>query len=315
MCRLAIVIPCYNEEEVLEEVSFQLKELLKKLISSSKISSSSYIMFVNDGSKDSSWQIISKLHRTDKMFKGVNLAGNVGHQNALLAGLVYVKDKCDIAISIDADLQDDIEAIEEMVDKYKQGSDIVYGVRKKRHNDMFLKKITAQIFYKIMRFLGVNTIYNHADYRLMSSRALNQLSLYREINLFLRGIVPLIGYKTDIVYYVRKKRFAGASKYPFVRMINFALDGITSFSVRPIRYILFIGITIFFISIISFIYIGISYLKGGSVAGWTSVMASVWFLGSVTIISLGIIGEYIGKIYSEVKSRPRYNIESVLFEE
>ena len=288
--------------------------MLKRLIEAKKILDSSYVLFVNDGSNDTTWDIISELHNLDKTFNGINLAKNVGHQNALVAGLNFVSDSCDIAISIDADLQDDINAIEEMVDAYDEGYDIVYGVRSSRKKDSFFKKHTALLFYKIMLFLGVNTIYNHADYRLMSKRAIKQFMLYGEKNMFIRGVVPLIGYKTKKVYYKRESRFAGESKYPLRKMINFAVDGITSFSVKPIRFIFIIGFICLIFSFASLIYILISYNQGNTVPGWTSVMISLWFLGSITILSLGIIGEYIGKIYSEVKRRPSYNIETVLFD-
>lgn len=314
MNRLAIVVPCYNEEEVINETATRLNTLLKRLIEIKKISEYSYVLFVNDGSKDTTWDIISKLHNSDKIFNGVNLAGNVGHQNALVAGLSFTSDHCDMAISIDADLQDDINAIEEMVDAYAEGYDIVYGVRSSRKKDGFFKKHTALLFYKIMMFLGVNTVYNHADYRLMSKRAIKQFMLYGEKNMFIRGVVPLIGYKTKKVYYKRESRFAGESKYPLRKMINFAVDGITSFSVKPIRFIFIIGLICLLFSLASLIYILVSYFQGNTVPGWSSVMISLWFLGSITILSLGIIGEYIGKIYSEVKARPSYNIETVLFD-
>ncbi|MDD2635867.1 MAG: glycosyltransferase family 2 protein [Bacteroidales bacterium] len=314
MNRLAIVIPCYNEEEVINETANRLKILLKRLIATKKILDTSYILFVNDGSKDTTWDIISDLHKSDKIFNGINLAKNVGHQNALIAGLNFVSDNCDIAISIDADLQDDINAIEDMIDAYAQGYDIVYGVRSSRKKDSFFKKHTALLFYKIMKLLGVNTIYNHADYRLMSKRAIKQFMLYGEKNMFIRGVVPLIGYKTTKVYYEREARFAGESKYPLRKMINFAVDGITSFSVKPIRFIFIIGVICLLFSFASIIYTLISYCQGNTVPGWTSVMISLWFLGSITILSLGIIGEYIGKIYSEVKRRPSYNIDTILFD-
>lgn len=315
MFKLAIVVPCYNEEEVLRETSARLKSVIDNMIGKDKISSSSYVLFVNDGSRDLTWSIITDLHESNKVFKGLNLARNVGHQNALVSGLEFVTDKCDIAVSIDADLQDDVDVIEQMVDKYSLGNDIVYGVRSSRDKDTFFKKNSALFFYKVMRFLGVDTVYNHADYRLMSSRALKQLSLFKEKNLFLRGIVPLIGYKTEKVYYKRENRFAGTSKYPFKKMLNFALEGITSFSVKPLRIISIIGLISLLVSCISFVYIVVTYLRGYNIQGWTSLMSSLWFIGSLTLISLGIIGEYIGKIYTEVKGRPRYNVESVLFED
>ncbi|MDR2010179.1 MAG: glycosyltransferase family 2 protein [Bacteroidales bacterium] len=313
MTVLAIVVPCYNEEEVLQETAKRLSDILNKLIIENKISGSSYVLFVNDGSKDRTWNIINELYNSGNVFYGLNLSHNVGHQKALLSGLHFVSDKCDAAISIDADLQDDVKVIEEMTDKFHEGYDIVYGVRKSRDSDSFFKKHTALGFYKLMKTLGVKTIYNHADFRLMSSRSLQALSEYKERNLFLRGIVPLIGYKTTNVYYAREARFAGESKYPFRKMMNFALDGVTSFSIKPLRLILIIGFISMAFCIISFFYIMISYFRGTIIQGWTSIMISLWFLGSLIIISLGIIGEYIGKIYTEVKERPRYNIESVLF--
>ncbi len=315
MFKLAIVVPCYNEEEVLGETSARLKNVIDNMVGKDKISSSSYVLFVNDGSRDLTWSIITDLHENNKVFKGLNLARNVGHQNALVSGLEFVVNKCDIAVSIDADLQDDVDVIEQMVDQYSLGNDIVYGVRSSRDKDTFFKKNSALFFYKVMRFLGVDTVYNHADYRLMSSRALKQLSLFQEKNLFLRGIVPLIGYKTEKVYYKRENRFAGTSKYPLKKMLNFALEGITSFSVKPLRIISIIGLISLFVSCVSFIYIIVTYFRGYNIQGWTSLMSSLWFIGSLTLISLGIIGEYIGKIYTEVKGRPRYNVESVLFED
>ena len=315
MIKLAIVIPCYNEEEVLNETSKRLLSVVNKLINNHKISQSSYILFVNDGSKDNTWNIIQTLNNSNTIFCGLCLSRNVGHQNALLAGLNFVADKCDAAISIDADLQDDVNAIEEMVVKYNEGNDIVYGVRKERKKDSFFKKHTALGFYKFMSALGVESVYNHADFRLMSSRALKALLEYKEKNLFLRGIMPLIGYKTDKVYYNRDARFAGESKYPFTKMLNFAVNGITSFSVKPLRIIFLVGITSLIISLISFIYILVSYISGHIIQGWSSIMVSIWLLGSLVIISLGIIGEYVGKIYTEVKERPLYNIEKILFKD
>ncbi|PLX06733.1 MAG: glycosyltransferase [Marinilabiliales bacterium] len=312
--KLAIVIPCFNEQEVLPEIAKRLKELLQDLIKKNKISESSYILFVDDGSTDETWSIIAEFHQNDKLYNGIKLARNVGHQNALLSGLHLAKNKCDAVISIDADLQDDIGVIEEMIDKYQAGSEIVYGVRSSRKTDTIFKRATAKIFYRIMLFLGVRTVYEHADFRLLSNKVLLELAKFREKNLFLRGIVPLIGFKSEKVYYKRGKRFAGKTKYPFSKMIKFAMDGITSFSVRPMRMIFMTGIVILFISFLSFIYIMISYFRGGNIAGWTSTMISLWFLGSLTIISLGIIGEYIGKIYSEVKDRPLYNVEETLLD-
>lgn len=312
MKRLAIVVPCYNEEEVFADTASQLTSLLESLLYKEKISSDSYILFVNDGSKDGTWNLIQTEFEQNKYVYALNLACNVGHQNALLAGLSTVKDMCDIAISIDADLQDDISVIEEMLDKYESGSDIVYGVRKERKTDTFFKRFTAQSFYKVMSVMGVKSVYNHADYRLMSARALHQLAQYKERNLFLRGIVPLIGYQTDCVYYARKERSAGESKYPLKKMLSLAFDGITSFSIKPITFVLCIGVAIMICSVIAFIYILVSYFVGSAVSGWSSTMASIWFLGGLQLFAIGIIGEYIGKTYMEVKERPRYNIEKFL---
>jgi glycosyltransferase involved in cell wall biosynthesis len=313
MIDLAIVVPCYNEDEVINETSSRLLILLNKLIENAKISKSSFVLFVNDGSDDKTWDTIETLHKSNKIFNGINLSHNVGHQRALLAGLSFIADKCDAGISIDADLQDDISVVEDMVDNFSDGCDIVYGVRNSRKTDTFFKRRTALAFYKLMSLLGVETVYNHADYRLMSSRALQALLQYKEHNIFLRGIVPLLGYKTAKVYYDRNERFAGKSKYPFRKMLNFALDGITSFSVKPLRLIMAIGCISLSICIISFVYIMISYIGGDVIQGWTSIMLSLWFIGSLIIISLGIIGEYIGKIYTEVKARPMFNIEKILF--
>jgi glycosyltransferase involved in cell wall biosynthesis len=311
---LYIVVPCYNEEAVLEEITSQITDLLDHLIHSKIISSNSKVLFVNDGSKDNTWSIIKKSTRNNRYVCGVNLAGNVGHQNALLSGLMTAKEHCDIAISIDADLQDDVNAIKEMVEKYNEGFDIVYGVRVKRATDTFVKKSTALAFYKLMAWMGVKSIYNHADYRLMSKRALNQLSKYRERNLFLRGIIPLIGYKTTSVYYDRAERFAGDSKYPIGKMLNFAIDGITSFSVKPVRMIFATGIVFLFIALCVFIYTIHSLITHNAVPGWSSVILSIWFVGGIILVSLGVMGEYVGKIYIEIKDRPRYNTESTIMQ-
>lgn len=309
---LYMVLPCYNEEEVLPETSKQLKEKITKLISEGKISKKSKIMFVNDGSKDKTWEIIESLTNEDNIFAGVKLSRNKGHQNALLAGLMTAKENADIVISMDADLQDDINVIDEMVEKANQGYDIVYGVRSSRKKDSWFKKTTAEGFYKFMKLMGVDIVYNHADCRLMSKRALEGLSEFKEVNLFLRGIVPLIGYKSTIAYYERNKRFAGESKYPLKKMLSFAFDGITSFSIKPLRMILGLGILILFISIIIMIYSLIVKITGHTVAGWTFLIISIWFIGGLQMISIGIIGEYIGKMYHETKQRPRYIIETVI---
>lgn len=311
MIKLSIVVPCYNEEQVLRETTARLCVVLESLIQKKKISTDSFILYVNDGSRDTTWELIKSLHENPHV-KGVNLAGNVGHQNALMAGLMVAKKRVDIVISIDADLQDDVNVIEEMIDRYEEGYDIVYGVRSSRESDTFFKRNTALCFYRLMSWLGVRSVYNHADYRLMSKRALEQLGYYKERNLFLRGIVPLIGYKTASVYYRRNKRFAGESKYPLRKMLNFAIDGITSFSVKPLRLIGTLGVLFLLCSLVAIVYILCVYFKGETVAGWTSLMLSVWFLGSLILIAVGIVGEYIGKIYLEVKERPRYNIEEFL---
>ena len=304
-----IVIPCYNEEKVLEETTKKLKIKLEKLISDKIISEKSRVMYVNDGSKDKTWEIIKDINKNEKLFTGISLSRNRGHQNALLAGLMTAKKYADFVISMDADLQDDINAIDEMIEKYYEGNEIVYGVRSARKKDTFFKRFTAESFYKIMNKLGVEVVFNHADYRLTSKKVLDNLENFEEVNLFLRGMFPLIGYKSDIVYYERNERFAGESKYPLKKMINFALDGITSFSVKPIRLILNVGIIIFIISIIMILYALINKIIGNTVSGWTFIVCSIWLIAGVQMMSLGVIGEYIGKIYSETKRRPKYIIE------
>ena len=311
---LYIVVPCYNEEEVLEETTKQLKSKLEKLIKDKVVSPKSKVMYVNDGSKDRTWEIINEIHKTEKIFTGISLSRNRGHQNALLGGLMTAKKYADVVISMDADLQDDIDAIDEMVEKYKKGNDIVYGVRSARKKDSFFKRVTAEGFYKFMKFLGVDCIYNHADYRLTSKRVLDEFEKYKEVNLFLRGMFPLLGFKSDVVYYERKERFAGESKYPLKKMLNFAWDGITSFSVKPLRLICTLGFIILFISIGIMIYSLVRYLTGNTVSGWTFLSISIWFIGGLQMISIGIIGEYIGKMYNETKARPRFIIEENLEE-
>ncbi len=311
-CVIYIVVPCYNEEEVLPETTRQLMPLLEDLMVQGKISRKSRILYVNDGSKDGTWQIISRLYREHEMVSGVNLSRNRGHQNAVLAGLMYAKECCDAAITMDADLQDDINAINEMVDKFRGGMDVVYGVRSSRRTDTFFKKFTAEGFYRLMEWMGVDIIFNHADYRLMSRRVLHQLEDYREVNLFLRGIVPLIGYPSDQVYYERQERFAGESKYPLRKMLSFAFDGITSFSIKPIRFILSLGTLIFIVSIAILIYSVIRHIIGATVLGWSSLMVSIWALGGLQLLAIGVIGEYIGKIYLETKGRPRFAVQDVL---
>ena len=313
MEQLAIVVPCYNEEEVLKIASEALRGVLDDLIQKEKIAQDSFILFVNDGSKDRTWDLIEEEHAAHPVqVRGVKLAGNVGHQFALTAGLLTAKDMSDVTISIDADLQDDVAVIEEMIDKFHQGSDIVYGVRKERKTDTFFKRTTAQAFYKLMNMMGVKTVYNHADFRLMSRRAVEEFSKYQETNLFLRGMMPLIGYQTDCVYYDRKERVAGESKYPLKKMLALAFNGISSFSVKPISMILGLGFLIIVFSLLALLYALISYCTGHVVPGWTSLILSIWFLGGLQLLAIGLVGQYIGKIYIEVKHRPRYNIERVI---
>ena len=311
---LYVVVPCYNEEEVLEETTKRLKEKLNTLIKSKKITNKSKAMYVNDGSKDNTWELIKKINKKEKLFTGISLSRNRGHQNALLAGLMTAKNYADVVISMDADLQDDINAIDEMIDKYHSGCEIVYGVRSSRKKDTWFKRTTAQVFYKFMKFMGVDVVYNHADYRLTSKRVLDEFENYKEVNLFLRGMFPLVGFKWDVVYYERHERFAGESKYPLKKMLNFAWDGITSFSVRPIRLVLNLGIIIFLVSIIILLYCLIVKLLGKTVTGWTFIVGSIWLVAGIQMLSIGIIGEYIGKIYSETKRRPRYIISENLEE-
>lgn len=309
---LYLVVPCYNEQEVLHETTRRLLEKMDNLINQELISTESKILYINDGSKDNTWKIINELHQNNEMVQGLNLARNRGHQNAVLAGLMTAKEYADMVISMDADLQDDINVVDDFVKKYYEGNDIVYGVRSSRKKDTFFKKYTAQVFYKLMLLMGVDLVYNHADYRLMSRRSLNNLEDYREVNLFLRGIVPQIGYKSDIVEYERNERFAGESKYPLKKMLSFAMDGITSFSVKPIRMITTIGFFIFLASIFMAVWSVIQYFRGVTIHGWTSTMVSIWGIGGLQILAIGIVGEYIGKIYLETKHRPRYIIEKYL---
>ena len=309
---LAVVVPCYNEEAVLTETTKRLTTMLKALNKEALIAPDSFILYVNDGSRDATWPIIMQQHEADSTVCGVCLAGNAGHQNALLAGLSVAEELCDIAVTIDADLQDDVNAIREMVVRYHEGCDIVYGVRASRATDTFMKRFTAQTFYKLLAAMGVKSVYNHADYRLMSRRAVHQLLLYPERNLFLRSLVPLIGYRTACVYYDRAERFAGESKYPLGKMLSFAFDGITSFSIRPVHMVLYLGITFIAIAFAIFCWVMWSWNKGDTVPGWSSLMLSLWFCSGCILTSLGLVGEYIGKIYIEVKGRPRFNIESTL---
>jgi glycosyltransferase involved in cell wall biosynthesis len=310
--KLYLVIPCYNEEEVLPETSKRLKEKYTALMSAGKIDADSKIVFVNDGSKDRTWEMICDLHKADPVFRGICLSRNKGHQNALMAGLMTVKSECDAAISMDADLQDDINAIDEMVDRYLEGYEVVYGVRSSRKKDTFFKRTTAQGFYKVMRAMGVETVYNHADYRLMSRRALEALSEFEEVNLFLRGIVPLVGFKSTQVTYERGERFAGESKYPLKKMLAFATEGITSMSVRPIRLITTLGFLVFLFSLGVLVYSIIRKFTGYTVPGWAFLAVSIWALGGVQLLAIGVIGEYIGKIYLETKHRPKFIVAEYL---
>ena len=311
---LYVVIPCYKEEAVLPETAKRMKIKMQSLMDAGKISENSRVMFVNDGSKDRTWEIIRKLHEGDKLFSGVNLSRNRGHQNALLAGLTAAVQHADMLISMDADLQDDINAMDKMIDAYHEGCEVVYGVRSSRKTDTFFKRFTAEAFYKLMKAMGVDIVFNHADYRLMSRRAVEGLSQFKEVNLFLRGIVPQIGYSWTTVEYERAKRFAGESKYPLKKMLAFAFDGITSFSVKPVRIILFIGAVIFILSLGMLAWTLIDWALGKTVSGWASLMCSIWMIGGIQLLSLGLIGEYVGKIYSESKARPRFIIESILNE-
>lgn len=312
MTTLYIVIPCYNEQEVLPETVSRLRQKLEALTAAGTVSDESRLVFVNDGSKDHTWELITQYHQEDPHVQGIDLSRNRGHQNALLAGLMTVRDRADCVISMDADLQDDIDAVDAMLEKYEDGCDIVYGVRSSRKRDTAFKRMTAEGFYRLLRSFGVEVVFNHADYRLMSRRALEGLSEFREVNLFLRGIVPMIGYRHDCVYYERKERFAGESKYPLKKMLAFAFEGITSLSIKPIRMILSVGVLLFFVSIAMLIYSLVQYCRGQVTPGWTSIMFSVWAIGGIQLIAIGIIGEYIGKVYLETKQRPRYLIREYL---
>lgn len=315
MIKLAIVSPCYNEEEVLEQSAARLATLFEDLIAKEKISVDSFVLFVNDGSKDSTWNIIKQLHQTNPYVKGMNLARNVGHQNAIMAGMMTAKDWSDAVITIDADLQDDLNAIEGMIDAYTAGYDVVYGVKVSRQADPFLKRLSATAFYKLQRKMDVEAIYNHADFRFLSRRVLEQLSQYKERNLYLRGIIPLIGFPSTTVDDVISERTAGTSKYTLKKMLGLALDGITSFSVKPIYGIVYLGVIFVFISVLIGIYVLYSLISGTAEHGWASLMLSIWFVGGVVLLSIGAVGLYIGKIYKEVKHRPLYNVEEVLCDE
>lgn len=315
MNTLYIVVPCYNEESVLKETGKRLKDKIYKLIEQEVISTHSKILFVNDGSIDKTWYLINEMCMTDSIFAGINLAKNKGHQHALLAGLLSAKEYADMVISIDADLQHDIEAIDEFIDKYKSGADIVYGIRNNRTSDSKFKKIFSQGFYKLMLLMGVEIVYNSADYRLMSKRAISALEEYGEVNVFLRGIIPTIGFKTEEIYYNQLERYAGESKYSIKKMFSFALEGITSFSIKPIRMITAIGALTFIMSMGMLIYSIITYFLGNAIQGWSSIVVSIWAIGGIQLLSIGVIGEYIGKVYLETKKRPRYIIQEFIHNE
>lgn len=312
MTKLYLAIPCYNEEEVLRDSAGKLLNKYNSLMEQNKITPDSKIVFIDDGSKDRTWEIIKELHEKNPVYQGIKLSRNRGHQNALLCGLMTLKDKADAVISIDADLQDDINAFDAMLEKYEAGCDVVYGVRSKRETDTFFKRFTAEAFYKILNKMGAKVIFNHADFRLMSKRALAAFSQYKETNIFLRGMVPLVGYKSDIVTYERFERLAGESKYPLKKMLALAWEGITSLSIQPIRMITWLGAIIFIISIIMIIYSLISLIAGTAVSGWASTLCSIWALGGLQLLAIGIIGEYIGKIYLEAKHRPRFIVEEFI---
>ena len=305
---LYIVIPCYNEEAVLPITAPMFREKLESLTARGKISPDSRVLFVNDGSKDNTWNLICQLAKEDEHYKGICLSRNRGHQNALLAGLMEAKDRCDITISIDCDGQDDINAMDAMVDEYLSGAEIVYGVRSKRDTDTLFKRFTAESFYKLMKWMGADTVYNHADYRLVSSRALKEFANFKEVNIFLRGMFPLVGFKSTCVYYERHERIAGESHYPLKKMLALAFDGITSLSIRPIRIITGLGVVISLVAFALIVYALVSYFTGNVVSGWASSLIVTCFLGGIQLISLGVIGEYVGKIYMETKARPRFII-------
>ncbi len=307
-----LVVPCYNEEEALPVTAEKLKEKLAQLIGQEMISPDSRIVFVDDGSKDKTWCCIEKLHAENPVYRGIRLSRNCGHQRALLAGLMTVRSQCDAAISLDADLQDDINAIDGMVEQYREGCEIVYGVRRDRATDTKFKRGTAQAYYKMMRAMGVELVYDHADYRLMSSRVLAELSGYEEVNVFLRGLVPMLGFRTGEVYYARAPRMQGESKYPLRKMLAFAFEGVTSLSIKPIRMITFLGVAIFLVSLAMLVYVLIRHFLGYTVVGWTFLAVSVWGIGGLQLLGIGIVGEYIGKIYLETKRRPRYHVETYL---
>ena len=309
---LYLAIPCYNEEEVLPETARRLAGKFAMLLAAGTITAGSRICFIDDGSKDSTWAIIDRLHRENPLFSGIKLSRNRGHQNALLCGLMTLRSRADCVISMDADLQDDIDAIDAMLEKFQWGIDVVYGVRAQRETDTAFKRVTAQGFYRVMKALGAEVVFNHADYRLMSRRALDALAEYPEVNLFLRGMVPLVGYPSDVVYYNRAPRFAGESKYPLKKMLAFAWEGITSLSVKPIKLITWLGLTMFLVSMGMLIWFLIRHFTGNTVVGWSSLAVSIWAIGGLQLLAIGIVGQYIGKIYLEAKHRPRYQVEVFL---
>lgn len=308
--KLGIVIPCYNEEEVLTETTKRLERLLDAMIAKGEIAEESFVCYVDDGSRDATWEIIEQLSQEKPLFRGLKLSRNFGHQNALIAGLMQMKDQADALVSMDADLQDDIDVVKGFVQKYKEGYEIVYGVREDRSNDTPFKRGTAEFFYKIQDFMGIESVSNHADYRLMSHRALEALAEFQEVNLFIRGIVPLLGFRSCSLYYTRAERFAGETKYPFKKMLFLALDGIASFSVVPLRLISMVGFGIFMFSLLMILWVAFEKLfLDSTVQGWSSMMISIYFIGGIQIMSIGIIGEYVGRIFQQSKGRPRYIID------
>lgn len=309
---LYLVIPCYNEQEVLPETAGRLHEIMRGFIDAGRVAPESRVLLVDDGSRDQTWTLIEQLHAENPIFAGLKLSRNKGHQNALLAGLMTARQKADVTISLDADLQDDLGALSRFLDEYEQGCDIVYGVRSARRTDTVFKRSSAQGFYKLMTALGADITYNHADYRLMSRRSLDALAQFGEVNLFLRGLIPMIGFKTATVEYERAERFAGESKYPLKKMLAFAADGITSISIKPIRMITLLGLVVFLLSIVALIYSLVSKLSGQAQSGWTSLIVSIWMIGGLQLLSIGVIGEYVGKTYFETKARPKYIIEKII---
>lgn len=315
MTKLYLAIPCYNEEEVLPDSAQKLLKKYDDLYATGKITADSRIIFIDDGSKDKTWEIIERLHEEDKRFGGIKMSRNRGHQNALLGGLMTLRDKCDAVISLDADLQDDIDAIDKMVEQYENGYDVVYGVRSSREKDSFFKRFTAEGYYKVLDKMGAKIVFNHADFRLMSARALDSFSEFNEVNIFLRGLVPMVGYKSTIVEYERKERLAGESKYPLKKMLALAWEGITSLSVKPLRFITAMGVIAFMVSIGMLIYFLVRFFTGHTVVGWASLAVSIWALGGLQLLSMGILGEYLGKIYLEAKHRPRFIVDTYLNDE